>query len=100
MKTVLFLSQVTSQGFSGEGPVAVEMASPWNPQAAQGQRHSPSGPVLWLEPLGLGCWRVCINYRGWAAKENNSEAVTLGKAFASSRSFQTSALIYQRQLLK
>ena len=59
--------------------MAVGVASPWHRQAARGQRHRPSGPVLWLEPSGLGCWRVRVNDRGSAAKENNSEACHTGQ---------------------
>ena len=99
MKTVLFQSQVTSHRSFGKGSVAMEVAGPWS-------RRLPRCGVI--PPLGrcpggaarAGWWLVWINDTGSAAKENNSEAVTLGKAFASSRSFQTSALGYQRQLLK
>lgn len=46
-----------------------------------------------------GWWCVWINFKVSSAKENNSDAVTSGKAFASSGSFQTSSLTYQRQPL-
>lgn len=54
VKTVLFLSQVTSHRFFGKGSVAMETAFPWDPWAAQVQRHSSTGSGLWLAPLGLG----------------------------------------------
>lgn len=54
MKTILFLSQVTSHRFFGEGSVAMEMAFPCNPQAAQVWRHFSSGSLFWLDPLGQG----------------------------------------------
>ena len=47
-----------------------------------------------------GWWWVWTLYKGWHAKENNSEAATLGRPFASPGSFQTSSLRYQSQLLE
>ena len=47
-----------------------------------------------------GWWWVWTLYKGWHAKENNSEAATLGRPFASPGSFQTSSLRCQSQLLE